>query len=260
MEAGNKIVGEVAGLAKNVYDDVAKPVLSEVGKTAGGLTRVLLSPLNGIVWGFDKIIGRLDEEVSIKLNKTPTDKQRTPPPFVAVPAIEALRYTAEIKELRNLYNNLIANAMDVDTVESVHPSFVDVIKNLTPDEAKLLTAFLDNDSIPFIDVRSVSDKVTRAFNTVEKYHSHVIEDYNLEIAYVCKLPIYFDNLIRIGILYAPDQYSLQDEKYTDLENCENIMALKSKIKSEGEIFESKRGFFALTNFGREFINVVIKDK
>jgi hypothetical protein len=260
METKKMIINEATGLAKNVYEDVAQPVLSEVGKTAGGITRVLLSPLNGIVWGFDKIIEKIEEEVSIKLSKTPNDKKQTPPAFIAVPAIEALRYTAEIDDLRNLYNNLIANAMDADTVGSVHPSFVDILKNLTPDEAKLLGTFLERDSVPFVDVRSISNKLTRAFSTVEKYHSHVVEDYNLELTYVCKLPIYFDNLLRIGILSATDQYTLEDEHYIKLEQCKNVMKLKGEIESEGEIFETKRGFFALTNFGREFINVVIRNK
>ncbi|QNL51957.1 DUF4393 domain-containing protein [Olivibacter sp. SDN3] len=260
MEVEKKIAEEVVGLSKDIYADVAKPILSEVGKTGGGITRILLSPLNGLVWGFDKIVENLDNTISEKLNKVSEAKLQTPPPFVAVPSLEAMRYTGEVEELRNLYANLLANSMDMDTIENVHPGFVDIIKNLTPDEAKLLTVFLRVESLPFIDVKQVDDKIQRSFVVTIKMHTHVIDEFELELLYPCNLPVYFSNLIRIGILESPNNLSLDDQKYSELETCEYILEEKEKIEAEGKIFEVDRRFIRPTSFGYQFINTVVKDK
>ncbi|QQT61008.1 DUF4393 domain-containing protein [Sphingobacterium multivorum] len=260
MEIDKKIVSEATVLAKDVYQDVAKPALSEVGKTAGGLTRVLLAPLNGIVWGFDKIIEKLDQEVSAKLSKVPRERYQTPPAFIAGPAVEALRYTAEVEDIRNLYNNLIANAMDSDTVANVHPSFVDIIKNINSDEANLLKAFIMDDSIAYIEIRRFNTPVVRSFSTIDKYHTHIVEDFNLKLQNQCKLHTYLDNLTRIGLISTTEGYSLDDDRYISLENCENVIKLKKEAEGEGARVDFRRSFFRLTSFGSDFIRMVVSDK
>ncbi|WP_134089821.1 DUF4393 domain-containing protein [Olivibacter sp. XZL3] len=260
MEIEKKIANEIEGLSKEIYADAAKPIFSEIGKTAGGLTRILLSPLNGLVWGFDTIVENLDHAISKKLNKTSKEKLQTPPPFVAVPALEAMRYTGDIEELRNLYANLLANSMDMDTVQNVHPGFVDIIKNLTPDEAKLLTVFLKKDSLPYIDVKQLNDKISRSFVVTIRMHTHIIDECKLSLLYPDNLPIYFSNLIRIGILESPNNLSLEGKIYKELETCDYILEEKKNIESQGKIFETDQRFVRPTSFGYQFINTVVRDK
>lgn len=45
---------------KDIYDDVAHPALSEVGKAIQGVTRIALAPITGMVWGYEKISEYLD--------------------------------------------------------------------------------------------------------------------------------------------------------------------------------------------------------
>lgn len=53
--------------------------------------------------------------------------------------------TIDAEELRDMFANLLARSMDTATAGNVHPSFVEVIKQLTPDEARILST-MDRDA------------------------------------------------------------------------------------------------------------------
>ena len=57
--------------------------------------------------------------------------------------------------------NLLLSSMDDRTAEYVHPSFVQLLKEISPGEAKLLSTLTGSDdaehaSIPLVDLRIVS--------------------------------------------------------------------------------------------------------
>lgn len=62
----------------------------------------------------------------------------SPEPFVAVPAFQALSYSMSNKYLQDMYANLLASAMIIDTREKVHPAFVEFIKQMTPNDALVI--------------------------------------------------------------------------------------------------------------------------
>jgi len=260
MSIKDKIMDEVVGLSKEVYTDLAKPTVSQVGKTLEGVTRIALSPLNIMIWGFTQISEYLAEAIPKKLSKVSLEDIKTPPAFIAVPAIEAMRYSAQTAELRNLYENLLANAMDSNTVSDVHPGFVDVIKNITPDEAKLLTVFLRTDSVPYINVKEVIDKIQGSFQTTVYKHSHINEDFDLNLLCPRNIPVYFDNLVRLGILESPSNVMLNSDQYKIIKECSFILKERERIESLDRIFDTEDRFIRPTSFGYEFIMIVVKDR
>lgn len=56
--------------------------------------------------------------------------------MIAGPTLEALRYTYDETELREMYENLLASAMDTRIVNQAVPSFVDAIKQMSPLDGK----------------------------------------------------------------------------------------------------------------------------
>ncbi len=123
-----------------VYDDALHPALSEVGHILQGVVKVSLAPNSAIVWGYDKISSYLDEAIPqyFKNKKISEEKIISPDPAIAVPAIEAMRYTNK-GILRQMYVDILGVSMNEDTADFIHPSFAEVIKQLTPDEAKIIT-------------------------------------------------------------------------------------------------------------------------
>lgn len=51
--------------------------------------------------------------------------------------MQALTYTAQNETLREMYVNLLANSMNTDKNSVVHPSFVEIIKQMNSLDAKV---------------------------------------------------------------------------------------------------------------------------
>lgn len=136
-ESSKEIFNEAKALAPEVYKDVAKPALQEVGSVAGRTVKALLSPLRGLLWGWEKIEVFVENAVKERLDRIPDDKRKSPDPEIAVPLLQALTYTAQNETLRDMYVNLLANSMNIDKNNIVHPSFVEIIKQMNSLDAKV---------------------------------------------------------------------------------------------------------------------------
>lgn len=69
---------------------------------------------------------------------------------MAGPALEALKYTGHEEELREMYANLLVTSLNVETAKKAHPSFVEVIKQLEPKEARLIKHLSERLNYPSI--------------------------------------------------------------------------------------------------------------
>lgn len=136
-ESSKEIINEVKALTPEVYKDIAKPVLQEVGSVAGRSAKALLAPLRGLLWGWERIEEFVESEVKKRLDKIPEEKRKSPEPEIAVPLLQALTYTAQNETLREMYINLLANSMNSDKNNIVHPSFVEMIKQMNSLDAKV---------------------------------------------------------------------------------------------------------------------------
>ena len=131
----------ISNVIPAVYEDLLQPAAKELG---GGLVVVAravtmaLAPIEGAVWGYDKIRDWLAVKLTQKLADHDDDAIQPPPLNIAGPAILNLTFTGETPSLREMYANLIAASMDVETAYTAHPSFVRIIEQLSPDEAKIL--------------------------------------------------------------------------------------------------------------------------
>ena len=144
------VVGALVGVA---YPDSLKPAAQEVGSVMGKVVQAALSPVRGFVWGFEKLRERIFASVEEKLKAkgVPPERMAIPEPTVVVPALLAMSYSMHQQTLRNMYTNLLSAAMDSQTASEVHPSFVEVVKQLTPDEVRILEVLRREDAA-FYDV------------------------------------------------------------------------------------------------------------
>jgi len=131
----------VGPAAAEAYRDLLGPAAREVGGNLLAVAKVLtvvLIPLHALVWGTDRIREWLSAALLKRMASVPPDDIVTPRPYVAGQALLQLTFCAEESHLRELYANLLAAAMNRRTANNVHPAFVQVIQQLTPDEAVLL--------------------------------------------------------------------------------------------------------------------------
>ena len=244
-----------------IYQDAMQPVAQEAGKALGTLGKtvnVALAPLAVLVWGYDKIKDYLENRLEEKLEKVPEEEIQTPNPSVAGPAIEALRFTGHDEDLRELFANLIATAMDKNTAIEAHPAFVDILKNLSPDEAKILR-FLALRS----DVVTVDIKLNHKGGGYSVLHRHVT---TLATDAGCEHPQrtthYTDNLVRLGLIEIPyNRRKSGEDPYQRILNDPLVQQLKDKYdKIDGVSISFNYMFFSVTDLGKQFIQACVIDK
>jgi hypothetical protein len=209
---------------------------------------VCLAPLTALCWGYDKIAVWLPgalEDVFTKRG-VPPERLKEPEPDIAVPAIEAMRYS----KLREQYVNLLAASMDSGS-DAAHPSFVDVIKQLTPDEAKIIRVLPPlGKYMPIVNIYHLSPMGGR--HAVGLHFSRIAKEAGCEGT----SRAYFGNLIRLGIAEIPLGSLANLEEYSEIEKDIKGMNL-DMFMPEAWKFHIEKNMFGLTVFGDVFRKVCL---
>ena len=256
-------IDAVTGLAKAipVYQDAVQPAAKEIGKSLEIVTKtvnIALAPIKALVWGYEKIEDYLNKRVAEKLREIPKENIVTPPPQVAGPAVEALRYSGHDENLRELYANLLATAMNKETTDKAHPGFVEIIKNLSSEEGLLLQAFAVRRTYPLVDVDG-QDEGTVGTQTYYRNFSRLHD--SVPVADLYRIPTYLDNLCRLGILEVLHGFTLTaPDTYEPLETSSEIKPFIKRIEEHGRVVNFYRKMIQLTSFGQEFIDHVVTEK
>lgn len=144
--AGAKLLNAVADeaeIVKDIYDDGLKPTVQEAGKIISfplELINAMLTKPRCWIANAEYKLKETNILIAEKLTKLEKEMNVTltpPEDYVAVPALQALSYSIDSKELRELYANLLAKAMCKDIKDKVHPAFVEIIKQLNPVDVKI---------------------------------------------------------------------------------------------------------------------------
>ena len=140
----------------------------------------------------------------------------------------------------------------------VYPTFPEIIKQLTPDEAKILKFIYHNNYdkyYPLINIKTVREQ---SFTYVFKNFTNQFDD-------LCQFPerisYYIDNLKRLGIINIPFLQLLADNnQYLYLKNSEFFRDLSKKASLKGERIEAEETYFEITKFGKEFLDACVLGK
>ena len=259
-----QLIDSATSLVKAVpiYEDAVQPFAKEAGKalgTVGEAVNVALSPISLVVWGYDQISEFLEKRVAEKLEGISEDRISTPPTNVAGPAVEALKFAGQDETLRELFANLIANSLDLETTAEAHPSFVDIIRNMSPDEGLILELFSTfHYRLPLIDVKLYYKK-DDTFEIMGRNMSMI------GTLAKCKHPYltnsYIDNLCRLGILEVLEGKLKNTSDYEALVNHPSIAQWNMAYKDD-EDFNVKHTikYIQTTSLGWNFIEACVIDK
>lgn len=259
-----KIATEIAKAAlenTTLYDDAFKPAAKQVGKSLETVTKtidVALSPLKGLIWGYEQLEYFLKTRVAPKLQQIPEDQIIQPDLYVVGPALESLKFTDHKEDsIQELFANLLANSLDKQTAYKSHPSFVQVLKNMTPDEAKILHLFVETKVYPIIDVLAY-DNSRSTFNIVLRNFSLLGSEANCQHQQLTNS--YIDNLSRLGVLRIREDQKLDVTQYAFLEGQELIWELRKQITNNNKKFEIRQKLMELTDYGQQFVDACVIQK
>lgn len=256
------VVAVAKEIAKDVYEDAGHEVVKPTGQLVGLIPRAIhaaLQPLEMWTMQREYNIVATKKLLEMKLEKVDPAKISSPEPYVAVPALQAISYCMDNEELRNMYANLLAKSMTDNERDGVHPCFVEIIKQLCPDEAKILRHIMGSEVLPIIDLRAENDK----FEGID-----LIRNYS-DVGYVCQCEVpnrvdeYIDNLVRLGLLEHPRFNALVDKSlYEPLKKHDIVMKYTALYQGRLEGTPNVRiseGFVRLSCLGISFYETCISD-
>ncbi len=247
---------KLPSLLVEIYGDLARPGVRQVGKaleTVLGFGNTILWPL---AYANERTRLTLDknlEKYRQKLESTPDEKIVPVAPEVGVPIAEKLSYVTDEK-LSDLYIQLLAKASVSDKVDQAHPSFVNVINNLSPDEATLLEYFTKSNDLPFLRAKAVSPS-TLTFSLMADLI--VTENIALGLRFPRNIGAYFSNLSGLGLVTIHHGTWIEGSPiYEEIETQNREVAenhLKSVAAWRDKKLEFERSVIVITSFGRQFI-------
>jgi hypothetical protein len=256
-------VDAITGLVKAVpiYDDALQPAAKEIGKSLTTISKTInlaLAPIGALVWGYEKIQEFIVGRVTEKLICLPKDKIVTPDPAIVCPSLEALRYTGNNVDLRELFSNLIATSMDADNMKLAHPSFVEVIKNLSSDEAKIMRFLNISDRNALLDIKF---RNADAKGEMDYLRNVSLIPQKAGIINVDLCSTYLDNLCRLGLIDIPSgRYLISEALYDEIKALDLVVGTQKGFESANATTIYEKKYTMMTDYGKQFCKACISDQ
>ncbi len=245
-------------IVKNVYNDALSPTMKTVGQTLNGVVKILLSPISGLIWGWGKIkqcvICGLEKRLA---NKNQEDLQ-TPNPRIAVPVIQALQFSANEDEIREMFLNLLANDMDKNNNNLIHPSYVEIIKQMSTLDALLLKNLSkETNYIKTINPKIYVDKNSNQIylNTYpEWFLGYTIDGYS-----IFDISSSLLHLQKFGLIDLMYDRTAGTDGYEEIEQSDLLKPIYNKFKSYNEkaFLSSTKSVVNINDYGKAFIKICL---
>ncbi len=261
-----------AGIIKQLADTFPKTAMHTdiaLSTTVRAINAALVT-IKPAIWGFERIGEWLDKKLPEKLKDVPEENIITPPINIAGPAIEAMRFTGENDELREMYVNLLAASMDKRTSNNVFPRFVEITKNLTTKDAIILKCFSE--------LSSIFNYCANKYRISDNYNKKEITFYSFEYKLLIErvreeyeafthddIAISIENILHLGLLFEDNirkRMSNRDEleKLIKVISDKHIHSVLTNIKKDNRFIHYTTSKIKITSIGHLFFEHVIKSK
>ncbi|MDO8787500.1 MAG: Abi-alpha family protein [Sulfuritalea sp.] len=141
--AGQIVNSEVA---KRTYDDALSPTMRELGGLGGDTLkafRLFTAPI--------QLVAAYQDRFSAFCNRVrqrvPEEQQCEAPAEIGRPVMEAFASTSDDGPLMSMFEELMAKAIDKREAGKLSPSFPNIIRGLSPLQAKLIASLINTQQI-----------------------------------------------------------------------------------------------------------------
>ena len=261
-----EIAKEVAKVvAKDLYNDGLKGTVTQTGEIVesivGLFNNVVFYPVKKANALFKYKLEDFKNDLETRLNSLPDDKIVEPDLMVAGPALESLKYTYDKEELRNMYLNLLVSSMNKDTKDKAHPSYVEIIRQLTPLDAKVFKRLNDVGQVACAHPVLKLDNTNKVY--VSAYPNYIVEEL-LDLGDEFDISTSISNLIRLGLIHHEDN-SINGYNYEKFKSFNIIIRNKQKLdnlnNSKGNgittSVEIQKQVIMKNNFGERFADTCL---
>lgn len=192
------------------------------------------------------------KELAESIAQISEEKRIEPSVQTTAQALENSKYCLEEKELRLMFTSLISNSMNADFQKDIHPSFAEILKQMSPLDATIIKTFKNSSTsgFPLCRYQKVQNKghITLLENVFLNYQTSNLAESSLAIS----------SLVRLGLLETTYEESFtNDSLYTPFTEHPWFHMLKKQFPNA--TITIKRGRAFLSPLGRSFVRVCIPD-
>lgn len=251
------IITPVSNAIHQNIPETEKQADGALSTVVGFFNNVVLYPVKKANLTFRYKLEAFEDDLKEKTKHIPPENLQVPPTMIAGPTLEALRYTYDEAELREMYENLLASAMDNRISEEAHPSFVDTIKQLSPLDAIVIKMFVIKQQYMCGTVHfAIKEMPTKNYaNAMPDYF--VNEFYSLGDPFLISTSLI--NLKRLGIIDITEG-GLTGENYDSMKSNTYVMEREHLYREQGKYdftVEITEHAVVLNNYGKQFIKICL---
>jgi hypothetical protein len=268
----SKAVQEVAKTTGK-FAEITEKVGGFVSKVIGGAS----NQVGGILedwtryYRYKNLLSIADKVERIHAKRKILGKTIPIPPRVAIPMLESASLEDD-DALQEVWARLIANSTDPNFKTGLHPGYIEVIKQLSPDDGTILNSFIQREKYPIIFSKmEVKEYLEAELRIIAKHRSEKRTKESFKIIYDlyqnhCKTlklkcdadsGVYFDNLMRLRIIEVGYIFSTSEDsrevKTWHGKNVESTGGFVDILEPEQE------EYLRVTSFGQSFIAACIAD-
>lgn len=238
----NQLLVPVASSAGKTLQDVWELVFGGFGNYVDKKRAVRLKSLEDFKASLENHVASI-----------PHDQLCEPPLSIVGPALDASKYYFEEPEIREMFARLIASSMNSQKSDSVHPSFSEIIRQMSPLDAQNLTYFTR--PLPIVEYRQ-GKQINYGFTVILR--NVFLENPNEQD--LNKQSISLASLARLGLINIDYDHWLSDENvYSRFEKTDVYQALKTQLSNSVKIQpHMQKGLAIPTPLGTQFIEVCLK--
>ncbi len=225
----------------------------------------------GIIAAFKAVIGRLtykpigefeyykakyEYELQKRIEAIPTENITNPRLSVVGPTLDNLKYNLDEEQIREMYINILTSEIDVTKHTKVHPAFLEVIKQISKEDALFIKDLKDTNKteFPLCNVNThvtfvSSDYYRRAFTIIIDPNSNINK-----ISIINSSDIVLNNLQRLKIIEITDAKLYGCEKIVE-ETFNQANDVLKKLNKPSQTYSYTHGLLKITDFGKQFIDI-----
>lgn len=194
-------------------------------------------------------------KIASGLNDIAPENVQLPKLSVVGPALESSKFYIEEEELRNMFSKLVIASADSSKNGKVHESFVEIIKQLSTDDAKHLVQIQETGNNPLISFKK-KNKGEISASLIKRNHflSNHLSEADHEIISASLI-----NLQRLGLIkILNDAYYSEEIHYEKLYNSQMYSEIETKLANSVEYeLDIEKGVVELTSFGQNFCYICL---
>ena len=273
------ITDEQAKATKEVAKTTGK--FAEIAEKVGGFISKVIGPASNQVGGiledwtryyrFRNLLTIADKVAAIHAHRKIEGKIMPIPPRVAIPMLESAALEDD-DTLQDVWAKLIANSTDPNFTTALHPGYIEVIKQMSPDEAIILESFLGLKTYPMLFSNHISKTFENTGGSLanrmmrhlqhdeasyQKIHEMFIKHCELlALKKPADLQVYIDNLLRLRIVELGHDFSGEERDAHAF-----ILGMRRRASSNAEnpsvAIPARDEFLRMTVFGQRFVMACI---